>query len=469
MQSSAIERELLRGSSEDNNSTNWSHVQRIIHRQTSTQTLKGSLERIVEEFDLPLELLIFAVTKTCNAPGLASSLFRCIRNIWRRVLVDREAIAFRFFAEYQQQPGPIHAQREFTKQLLAIHCRTDLIHNQVFLHAFKKTKYLIQTIQEYDPQTLPPTVSLLHALILAGMPPFLIFLAAKDEPASLMKRDTSTGKLPLHMAMDAKLSCQRLVDPYRIRFILTKDDYADRADNHHNLLLSLLNRPSPVNLLCHLYPQAGSKADQSSLDSDNRDHNQLDSIDLGHVPLETFLYTMDVLPACVKQWNLSWYPITKVFLNDLQTVIRLAPQILDTRSFRNHLFPFLVPMLHWNSFQPNTNLPHSIRDGSGQNFLLTLSYTLLKENPMVLQHCYKSDEVVIEPWTAYGKVLKKRITRIDQYIDDAIIQQEELKRKIAEIEKENQNLWREKDEANSGGFSKRVKPCIVGIETTAPS
>lgn len=468
MQSSAIERELLRGSAGDNQNTNWGHVQRIIHRQTSSQTLKGSLERIVEEFDLPLELLIFAVTKICNAPGLTQSLFRCIRNIWRRVLVDREVIAFRFFGEQLQQPGPVHAQREYTKQLLTIQSRNDLIKNQIFLQAFKKTKYLIQTIQKYDPQTLLPTISLLHALVLATMPPFLILLAAKDEPESLMKRDPATGKLPLHLAMDAKVSCRRLVDPYRIRFVIAKGEcVAGVSLDENKALLSLLNRPSPVALLCHLYPQAGSKADQSPLDCPVGDGSGG-----GHVPLETFLYTMDVLPSTIRHWNLSWNQIAKVFLHDLQTVIRLAPQILDTRNRHNHLFPFLVPMLHWNSFDSNpnaTSATNSIRDGSGHNFLLTLSYTLLKENPMVLHHCYQSDKVIIEPWTGYGRVLKKRITRVDQEIDEAMIQQEELKRRIAQLEKENAELLQENQEKRSSPATKRVKRSGGGTETTVPS
>lgn len=177
------------------NCTNWGHVQRIIHRQTSPRTLKESLERIVEEFDLPFELFILVVTKVHGAPGLSSLLFRCIRNIWRRVLVDRGENAFRFFDRLRQEPGPVHAQRENTKELFAIQSRHDLIQNPIFLQAFKKTKYLIQTIQKYDPRTLPPTVSLLHALVHANMPPFLILLAARDEPDSIMKRDILYRKI----------------------------------------------------------------------------------------------------------------------------------------------------------------------------------------------------------------------------------------------------------------------------------
>ncbi len=439
MQSSAIER-ALRRTSDDNSPVNWGHVKRILNRQTSPGRLKYSLERIVEEPDLPMDTFIFAVGKVSSVDGLFTLFKACIQNIWRKVLVDREATAFGSFS-----PGPCHANREYVKELLSILSRKDMIQNQVFLNAFKKTKYLIQTIQQSDAQELPPGGSLVHALVVAQMPPFLILLAARDDPETLSKRDVSSGKLPLHMAMDANLSFARDVDYYRIRFSLAPGE-CNETSRH---LLTLLNHQSPVPILCYFYPQAGCKADNPS-----SDRTECAPTEVGHIPLETFLYTLKdvkLFTACI---GLSRNQNANKILKNIQEVIAIAPQVLDTPNLNNGLVPFMVPMLHWNLFQPNQ------RDGpygneSAQNFLLTLTYTLLKENPMVLSHFLQSKNISLQPHTAYGKVLKGRIAQADSEIQTLQTKQAQWKRRIAELENENQELHVTRSLLQT--FKKRIK------------
>jgi len=506
MQATAIDRALLRVEGDPPPPTDWNAVRRIIRRQNAPHTLQMSLERIAEEPGLPLGVLRFAVGRvgetSAGGDSVQQVFNRCIRNIWRRVLVDRLATAFHAFQTVDgggnTNEGVQLARIEYEQELLSIQSRSDLRTKPLFYDALEKTKFLIQSLQELSTHQPPPygygEQTYVHAVARYNLAPFLVLLAFRDDPDCLLYPQTRYGRglLPLHIAAQAEHACRiydggydttnsranahpRHGDPQKIRF-----SSSHREGNPHDAvsqqLLYLLNRDSVVPILCHLCPRAGAVASNTMTTDDDldeaiplvaiNDQGHIVGPTRGYTPLEHFLYSLrntmrrnqdDTPLLFIEQFTWSPSNVQRI-LQTVRQMIRVAPLALETRHPQTRLWPFLVPMTYWDSYQlppsrtrlasrgDNNNNNNNGKEqertsaSSGQLFLLTLSYEMLRANPIVLSRCYNAHQVQIRPCTQYEGVLKERIAKEECHFTILQHTRDELKRRVAQLEHENEQL-----------------------------
>jgi hypothetical protein len=229
----------------------------------------------------------------------------------------------------------------------------------------------------------------------------------------LLQERNALGELPLHVACQIIKKDTRHIARIRVAEPCPDDD--NDNDNDDNWP-SLLNRSSPIQLLCHLYPGAGFQASNATGNHTNQCGTTY-TIQRGPIPLEVFLHavaqpqpfggitsaftTSTSTTACGGTSNSRMEELSQ----DLLCLVQTAPRALETRDPNTHRFlPFVIPLLHsrngWNS-------PH---DTTRPAQLLTLSYTLLRTHPMVLhQHCIDPNADLCS--TAYEVVLKQRLER----------------------------------------------------------
>lgn len=240
----------------------------------------------------------------------------------------------------------------------------------------------------------------LHVLIRDGYPSFLIWWVARLFP-DLLQTPNARGELPLHVACQQQNVDNTSMTRMQVHLYNDNMDTMDTMEmDHHSLLgqrqdatttltrnewISLLNRSSPIPLLCYLYPAAASQAAGSSTTTTMR----------GPLALEVFLQRHTV----IQQAGRSYHHDQEVLLQDLHCLWRSEPRALDTRNPHDgYWLPFSIPLLTNHDETTICNNGNNDNDDDERLwqqeqqscFRLTMSYTLLRENPMVLQRYVKA-------------------------------------------------------------------------------
>mmetsp|Transcript_111362 Transcript_111362/g.321950 ORF Transcript_111362/g.321950 Transcript_111362/m.321950 type:complete len:525 (+) Transcript_111362:117-1691(+) len=475
----------------------WRAVQRVTSRQSSAQTLMSSLERL-SSTDCPLYVFESLLKRILEFPAdpRQYSFSRCISHVWR--------FAFQIPERTPVRSSMLRASPQVASNILRIHTTEDLRNRHpTYYQAFQKTELLLRAMERCDrsennhssvPEPTTTRAPLVHILLQHHPSLFLILLAYRMDPTCLSTPDPQTGRLALHVAMNPHVRCshRNALDGHQIGMptleSLNHRPTSNDDDNENDeeqptfsveerFLLALLDRPSPIPLLCHWYPMALRK----------RDHK-------GQRPLETLLLGLGQLPQH-RWWSL--FPYTQFvldFLEDVLAATRAEPTLLETTwnepaqkenegnhnddsgqdknangesstskepakedtataandndvdeddnvsatsTSSNHnqqqtgLKLFCLPMLHSSQRQWQEY-------ADGEHFLLTLSYSLLKENPMVLQEYMTSHQgpTPFAPNSAYERILQDRIQKVQERKKELQSRQAELRRLIAEAQAE---------------------------------
>jgi len=260
----------------------------------------------------------------------------------------------------------LYRRREI--KLLSIENWDDFIGNDLFHNAVLKTQMALELMECERPQATP----FLHKLLMVGLPNFVIYLAARLSPEQLRQPDP-TGRLPLHVV--AESATEHLV--YRNNVWYFHEDLP--VDFHP--IVALINKATPLQLLCHLNPHAGCRADYSR-PTEYSNETQPSTLFRGFTPLESYLYsigrhnTLSIGASRTADGRMT------EMLQDLQCLISIAPQALETRHPQTKLFPFMVPAKFYRLDLEVTVWPWEVPDEC--RLLVSMSYVLLRANPNVL-------------------------------------------------------------------------------------
>jgi hypothetical protein len=362
----ALDRVLDRRDDNSNNNLNWTttadwrSIQRIVRRQASRSALQHSLERLVEEPHVPLPLIRLLVNRFVDAEprsGDASTRNRnstdtipndgnpclglCVRNIWHRLLVNRDGPAFRAFTNTVDTRHEAH--EHYTRELLNITDAASFNSNEPIRRAFEKTRLLAQTMCQREQTTSFASLVMVHHL-----PPFLLWLAVVDDPECLVT--VNNGTLPLHEAMKASVACRRPVQPNRIHFKAATSSSGDPLSSEQIKLIELFNKTTAVQLLCHLSPRACKIAHAPSPEDPPR------------LPLDMFLSSLALEQERIRrEGHFQWILFTHELLQDIRAIIAKAPQALETRSLPTRVYPFCLPQLNWSNSSVSVSSSASIR------------------------------------------------------------------------------------------------------------
>jgi len=379
-------------------------IKRILSGQKWMNTILASLERLVEEPNVPFDLLEYALARvgeTCETDQddmsrryvvqeIVRSVVRCILKIWYRVLVDRDVIATHMYEASKWEVNQYEAQEGYTAELLDIKDEASLKSNQRICVAFQKTKLVVQRLCQgrgRQGETISSSLSFASMVIVHRLPSFLLWLAIVEDPSCLgMTRDT----LLLHEALNAKNMCIYPCKPSGTVKIIFQHEQLANGDGSDSKLLELFNKNSPVQLLCHLTRDRFSDEDRSRIRID---------------PLNVFLSSFAVERREIEHdWARSAdvrMPDTTDFLDDIRAIIGIASYSLETCNEDTGLYPFCVPQLQPHDSTPASSLPHVIE--AFRRFYLSLSFELLKANPaLVLRHLEESDEDTTSKRTTSG-------------------------------------------------------------------
>lgn len=529
----------LQNSHLDAAATDWKVVARIVSRQVSPAKLQASLERIIEEPGLPLKFLKRTASRiqTLHLPSsrlrvdgilmreewevknhhptsdgdeedaddppdsdpgveyLQKLFWRCLRNLWRRVLVHRDDIASRAFtmALNPFQECPI----KYLKELLDCRDMLSLQSHIRIWEAYQKTKVLAHHF-------LKDRGSFVATILALRLPPFLLYLARAAEPhLDFLASEPRISRLalpPLHQGMHAKIACQRPVEPYRIHFPrvdggsgVTGTTSSERGSSNSqsgdnettpaaaatpavtNLrhgphpdqakLVACFNRPTPIHLMVYLCPEACKVGTAAHPD-----------IVVQTTPLLYFLESLERYRyVCARRGDFSWTQWTRDLLSDVQQVlIHSAPDSLDddSSSLPHHhapqkLFAFSLPQKglvrttpRWAS--SSLSSMYAVRNGNAtlledcmENFLLTLTYQLLQHNPMVLARSTTASAAAdqdndtghaFSPLTTYEGILRQRHQQADRTLSRLQDREQSLKRKLADLQTQHAFLCMRRQE-----------------------
>jgi hypothetical protein len=347
-----------------------------------------------------------------------------VRNIWHRLLVNRDGPAFRAFTNTVDTRHEAH--EHYTRELLNITDAASFNSNEPIRRAFEKTRLLAQTMCQREQTTSFASLVMVHHL-----PPFLLWLAVVDDPECLVT--VNNGTLPLHEAMKASVACRRPVQPNRIHFKAATSSSGDPLSSEQIKLIELFNKTTAVQLLCHLSPRACKIAHAPSPEDPPR------------LPLDMFLSSLALEQERIRrEGHFQWILFTHELLQDIRAIIAKAPQALETRSLPTRVYPFCLPQLNWSNSSVSVSSSASIRCEDDnvaiatECFLLTLAFDLLQQNPTVVTRNCDPNFTRFEPRTAYEQVLKQRIqTEVEQTQKLLLQKRETLKRKLEALHHEH--------------------------------
>jgi hypothetical protein len=395
----------------------WRSIQQIVTRQEpSGHALFLSLDRLVKVPRVPLDLIRFILKRIEDASDDSITLpIRLVTpyvfSIWYTVLVDRESRTPQCLCfDYE-----IMAEEQYTSELLAITNVASLGSNKVIYDAFQLTKLMVlsecgwgEHRAYYDRPYHSETLSFTSLVIAMKLPPMLLWLAVAEDPNCLLSFQCKAGALlPLHRALRSLEFAGRSC-PIRLSF--PTEHLTDQAEHvTHAKLLDLFNKRTPVQLLCHLSPQACGTAAMTSISSSAGDMRP-------HFPLDLFLES-------IRLDDPDWFPGDKPIpmrlsqqelLEDIHAVISNSPMALDIRSGDLGLYPFCLPQLQVprpSRFHMCLDLVYTRAECEEKKacFLLSLAYDLLRSNPTLLVH-HLNDNPSSE-LTAHGKNLKQPYNR----------------------------------------------------------
>lgn len=263
----------------------------------------------------------------------------------------------------------LNRQRE--EILLSIQSWDSLRKDELFHKALQKTQLILEL------WTDDGSVPFLHKLLEVGVPNFVIYLAARLFPEHLRQPDLK-GRLPLHVVAEKAME---------------RGIYRNEVWHFHEKLvcedphiISLLNKPTPLQLLCYMYPDAAFQSDSA---------NQ--SPYRGYIPLESFLYSIPHHGSLRTGASISTAnERVAEMLQDLECLVRTSPhQALEAGHPQSRLYPFLVPVLYYYLDFGVPSCPSTVenpidnsQDGDcstiSQRLLLSMSYLLLRSDPNVL-------------------------------------------------------------------------------------
>ena len=365
----------------------WGRIRRQIQRQTSLESLFGSLERLLRVPRVPIDLIRFVLTRmegTLAEFEISTiDVMLCTHHIWYNVLVDRESCAPSVFSYTFKEP--FEAAEQYTNELLAVTNGASLQSNEVIYNAFELTKLVVLELSWRglrDHMTNRDSVLFLPLVLKHKLPPFLFWLAVAEDPNCLLSFELNNGSLPLHDALGSLSFAARSCLPL-IRF--PTEHLTDQVDHvAHATLLDLFNKRTPVQLLCHLAPQA-CRTGIPMPDSTSADDALL--------PLDSFLFSMH---------DSSRYPTNdpllrrvalshEELLDDINAVISNAPMTLERKNPFVGLYPFCLPQLQVHPSESAAG-PGSAADSENRaRFLLSLTYVLLRSHPTMMTRYLKED------------------------------------------------------------------------------
>ena len=156
----------------------------------------------------------------------------------------------------------------------------------------------------------------------------------------------------------------------------------DQVDHiAHATLLDLFNKKTPVQLLCHLAPQAC------------RTGVLIDSTDDALLPLDSFLFSVhdSLLYPTNDQLLLRVALSHQEVLDDIHAVISNASMTLERKNPFVGLYPFCLPQLQVHPSESAAG-PGSAADSENRaRFSLTLTYDLLRSHPTMMTRYLKED------------------------------------------------------------------------------
>ena len=404
----------------------WGRIRRQIQRQTSLESLFGSLERLLRVPRVPIDLIRFVLTRmegTLAEFEISTiDVMLCTHHIWYNVLVDRESCAPSVFSYTFKEP--FEAAEQYTNELLAVTNGASLQSNEVIYNAFELTKLVVLDLSWRglrDHMTNRDSVLFLPLVLKHKLPPFLFWLAVAEDPNCLLSFELNNGSLPLHDALGSLSFAARSCLPL-IRF--PTEHLTDQVDHvAHATLLDLFNKRTPVQLLCHLAPQACRTG------VPNPDSTSADDV----------IYVLDSFMLSIQ--NSSCIPIGGLpnsfgkvlshqeLLDDIHAVISNSPMALVTRNPHIGLYRFCLPQLQ--DFASELSLSTWEFEESAC-FSLTLAYDLLRSNPTVITRQVNDDSSFTVPHAAHEAVLTQPVQlerRNSQEIESLKQDVEMLKRK----------------------------------------
>jgi hypothetical protein len=177
------------------------------------------------------------------------------------------------------------------------------------------------------------------------------------------------GALPLHRALSSlKFAAY---SPFA-RICFPTEHLTDRVEHvAQKKLLDLFNKRTPVQLLCHLSPQACCTATMTSFSSAAGGMSW---------PLDSFLDSIRL------EEDVEQFPIGKrlngnimsqqELLEDIHAVISIAPMALAIRSRGLGLYPFCLPLLQVPTTRSESRLKPASAEGyeNRKRFTLSLAY-----------------------------------------------------------------------------------------------
>ena len=270
---------LLNGAQSNHNSArgvDWNELRRLVQdpRLGMATTALQCYATVLQEPDVPMDIFETVMDKLVRYE-LSRELRQDCLKCWSCALGH----ALR----------SIEMNATATHQLLAIRSWEDLQSNLDLRHwhvAIQKTIRLLQVSQRNDHKNQQKCRqdNYLHILVRDSYPSFLILLLGRLMPHLLQERN-ALGELPLHVACQIIKKDTRHIARIRVAEPCPDDD--DDNDNDDNWP-SLLNRSSPIQLLCHLYPGAGSQASNATGNPTNQCRTTY-TIQRGPIPVEITL------------------------------------------------------------------------------------------------------------------------------------------------------------------------------------
>ena len=411
----------------------WRVIRQIIQRQTSLESLFGSLKRLLRVPRVPIDLIQFILTRIEGTLGeyeiSTIDVMLCVKHIWYNVLVDRESGAPREFL----LGDPFEASKQYTSELLAVTDDASLRSNEAIYNAFELTKLVVLELSWrglWNDMTNRDSVLFLPLVTKLKLPPFFFWLAVAEDPNCLLSFELNNGSLPLHRALrTVKLFAAR---PCLSLIRFPTEHLTDQVDHVADAtVLDLFNKRTAVQLLCHLAPQA-CRTGIPNPDSTSAD-------DVRYV-LDLFLCSIQkssCFPSSDGPPVLGFVLSHQELLDDIHAVISNSPMALVTRNPDFGLYRFCLPQLQ--DFASERSFS-TVESENRACFSLSMAYDLLRSNPTVITRHVYDDSSLTVPHAAHETVLTQPV-QLERKNSHEI---ESLKRAIAALQKDVEMLKRRK-------------------------
>lgn len=270
--------------------------------------------------------------------------------------------------------------------LCSVSSMKDLQTNSELCILWRKTELIMESTNQ--------NVPLVHAMIRARLPLFLVWLAVKLYPNQIKERD-SKGRIPLHWA--CLLNNRNSHEDFKIKF---KEGGA----------LSRVSKNRVVDLTLNAFPEGATYADVE-----------------GVVPL------VSLLDLEYTSWTLNSWTQRCVL-----AVMKQAPEALTSRNIKNFMLPFMTAAcIH----DQNTTMANT--KGEEKQMLqrkLDMTYALLRQDPSVVSLGVNE--------TLHEKYLQKKLAE----------EKDKSKRLEMELEKLKVEMIRGQDEGVHESTEDRKKP-----------